>query len=277
MNKMGYYYEQYYFARELAGNLGLGKIWFLKAPKENNPEFDGGKFLGSLVKYIDDWFVKDYPIPLLDAAPDQVIIKILESLKQDDGKYIKSNNPRNKLQHISDEIITKSKLMIPMTKLKESSSFEGDITANIPGIPISVNMDVDLSDVKSIEIGMKEARVEYIKQGLLILLSDCFNNKLELLANKKQSLGDSEDLEDLQIVDEVIFASKYTVKYVSSTSFVGKLKIDGSLTSGGVPVKVGVGVTAKIESERSLVLEVDQGKEYLLGLKTTSWADMDFE
>jgi len=274
---MGYDYEQYYFARELAGNLGLGKIWFLKAPKENSPRFDGGKFLGSLIRYVDDWFVKDYPVPLLNAAPDQIIIKIIESLKRDDGKFIKPNNPRNKFRYFSGEIITKSRLIVPMTKLKESSSFKGNITANIPGIPISVNLDVNLSDVENIEIGMKEARAEYIKQGLLILLSDCFNNRLELFANKKTNLGDPENLENLQVVDEVIFASKYAIKYVSSSSFVGKLKLNGSLTAGGIPVKVGAGVTVKLENERSLVLEVDQGKEYLLGLKTTSWADMDFE
>ncbi|HBM14916.1 MAG TPA: hypothetical protein DD381_00980 [Lentisphaeria bacterium] len=250
---MSHDYEQYYFAKELAGNVGLGELWFLKSPIRIGTDSNGGKFLGSLVEYINNWYTKEYPVPKLYAPKDQVIIEILKSLTKE--------NP-----------VTVSRRKIPLTKLKNTSNFSSHMSTSIPGIPIKLNMKVDLSDVVAVEIAIEEPRLEYIKQGVLCLLGTHYKTTDEI-----RKMIEVHDLEKVRIVDEVLFASKYTVRFTSSSSFDGNFEASVDLTFSGVPVNIGGGVTASFAGEKSLILEVDLKQEYLLGLKTTPWSDMDFD
>jgi hypothetical protein len=248
--------SDYYWAQHLIK--GFGKMWFLKIPQEADQSGGGESLLGSVVNELrgrllspDGLIGKDFPEPNHLSTP-LLLLKSIEAHRKDlgmaDGELLVQAIDYSRQ---STEVSKKNTLKIGI----------GDF----PGIPASFSVDYSRAARIIVTFG-SNTRLKYIPTDYLGRLKKFFKGD-----DRKVDPASSISIDKETIIHQILLTDEYSIAFESVEEFddrVDALVQQANLTNTG-KIKFELDQTTR----KRIVANVDDGKEYLVALKSIDWDD----
>lgn len=233
---------------------GFGKMWFLVIPHKANDTAGGGSLIGSVVRDHDDPLLgptgilgKNYPEPNHLTTP-QIILKAIEVNR--DALEIPNANP------IILENTFPSGLTVEVEK-KNSSKFG---VANFPSLPISFSIDYSRMGKVTMKFGQGTVK-RIIPAAYLSRLKIFYGGD-----DSKVPGSTGVDISKETIVHQLLLTKQYSVTFESVQAFQSQTDIAIAQANA-----VNVGIKFARSASNKIVVEVDDGNEYLIALNDIDW------
>ena len=240
--------SDYYWSRSYIR--GFGKLWYLIIPQEANASGGGMSLLGSVVNEVDGGlFGRDYPEPIHLTTP-QLILSAMDARRDADG-----------IPETGDLFLEQkfSGVSISFDKDKVIKSGAG----NFPGIPISLGIDYSKTVKFSITFGPNTRKL-FIPRGYLTGLKKSVNGRDEILSS-------TVNIDKEFIIHEILLTDQYSVEFESSKTF--SANFEASVAAANMMNSPGITVVIDSMTKRKVTVSVNDGNEYLIGLKNIDWDD----
>jgi hypothetical protein len=255
-------YQSIYLNSSLPENAGLGtQVWLLKIPRTAASL----PLLGSLVQNIDDGlFNRDYPAPWPMTDMGLFLTKIQQLGAALILPLVVPADPTKGYQ------VTYNNTLAGITlTLDSSSGLDLSASGNIPGVPLTLNLGVNYSETSHLTFTFGPgSRLEYIPTDYLCRLSKyCKGNPKTLFPNVAVSIPKN------RIVDVVVIGTNYSLEFTQKTALSSSLQ--AQFTSANATAGGKFSVTAT--SDTSFKITVTDNVDYLIGLQTINWDQLDSE
>jgi hypothetical protein len=242
---------------DLPPNAGLGtQVWLLKIPR--TAASPGGRsLLGSLVEKINDSFLglfgSDYPAPW----PMSDVGLIL-----------------NKIQQLSSplgldptKIIDSDQLAGISVLLDHSSGLDLNAAGTIPGVPVNLSLAVDYTSTSSVTLSFGAgSRIEYIPTDYLSRLCKHFKGD-----SKAAFPSVAVSIPSNFIVDVVVIGTNYAIEFTQKTALSASFAAQATAATSNAGGKFAVTQT----DNSKFKVTVTDGVDYLVGLQTIAWDQLD--
>jgi hypothetical protein len=250
-------YRSFYLNKNLPPNAGLGtQVWLLKIPR--TAVSPGGRsLLGSLVEKINDSFLgifgSDYPAPWPMSDVGLVLNKIQQlsgALGVDPAKVIDSDQ----LAGIS-------------VVLDHNFGLDLSASGTIPGVPVNLSLAVDYSSTSSVTMSFGAgSRIEYIPTDYLSRLCKHFKGDA-----KKAFSSVAVSIPSNLIVDVVVIGTNYAVEFTQKNALSSSFAAQATAATTNAGGKFAVTQTDDLKFK----VTVTDGVDYLVGLQTIAWDQLD--
>lgn len=251
-------YAEYYLARKISGDTGLGrKVWLLKLPREAGNVSSGENLLGSLVQEVDRFLGVDYPLPFHLTTPQLFFDKLEELAKE------------LKLEKVvkDDRLAEEQKVAGVSVALTRGNGLEVDATGNFPGLPVKASLNVDFESTHRLTLSFGAGSViRWIPTDYLMRLSRHFKGD-----DRKVDPSLAVSISDNLIVDMVVIAKNYTLDFQQKSKLDAGFDAEANLANAELGGKFKFSRT----SDSSFRAQVLDGVDYVVGLKTIDWDDLD--
>jgi hypothetical protein len=250
-------YDEYYLSRKISDNTGLGsKVWMLKLPHwAQDPA--GRALLGSLVEERSPFLRASYPVPVQYASARIFLekLKAIGQVRPDLG--LPAAEDLIDVDHVAGVTIG----------IDSSSGLSLSATGTIPGVPFKPSLSVDWKATTHISVSFGEgSTIEHIRTGYLNLISQYYHGDARAAFPSV-----TVSVPDNRIVDMVVIGKNYSVEYTQSSNLNAGFDAEATAAVAAFGGKLQVTRT----SETKFKITVADGVEYLMGLKTISWDDLD--
>jgi hypothetical protein len=229
---------------------GFGDLWYLIIPQQTGTAGGGDFLLGSVLPRVQDtsfFSFNHYPIPE-DFMQSQYVLNELKA------KATTLNIPANPTNQI----------MLAGAKITQGNSGSGSFsgsTGQIPGLPVSLGIQLSYDTVSSIAISIGSAIYSYIPtQYLSKLYQACGGNS--------KNLSLAYDISGQNICDCILLSDNYGVTVTTNSDLSADL--NAKLTT--LPPSASLSLSNK--TNNSFTLQVS-GTKYLIGFGTSRWNELD--
>ena len=231
--------RSFYFAK--APLRGAGKLHFLVTPQEAPTGSAPRALLGSLVEEIDSGLFSMKEIPGADHVWKREYL--LHTLRQDPSLAGANLIEQTNLASVSQE-------------LKVEKKFKLGIDAPVPGVPASASIGIDFTKIRKVTMTLGTGCVKYyIPDGFL-------KSGYEYAQEHSNDFDKQLFYDDYMGVSQILIVQKMKVTVESETDFSA-----GFDAKAAEITDLKLGVKYEKSSKRKYEIDLDDGKEYLFGIR----------
>lgn len=246
--------SDFYWSRKLIK--GFGRMWFLLVPQEADDNGGGISLLGSVVKEKSGSIFGrsgliglDYPEPSHMTTP-QLILNAISSR-------------RDELGFNTDEEIVLTKEFPGLSQTFERKKSMSAGVENFPSIPATFSIDYSKMESITIEFG-ENTRLKYIPTGYLGRLKNSVNGD-------DRAITQDVNIDKEMIVHKILLTDQYSVRFNSMIEF--DAGFDAKIEAANLANMGAVNFEVHETNRRQVAVDVNDGKEYLIALKSIDWDD----
>jgi hypothetical protein len=226
----------YYFGKSSIPQ--MGRMFYLRFPIAISGSSPADNLLGSLVREGDYGLFKQYPIPEHSHIPQSVLDGMVEL-----GKYSKA------------DLVQQQELATPVVSVDINKSIGVNGKAPVPGVPISVGLEINYKKIKSIDVDFGGAAVKrYLAYDAM---EECYSQ----MAKKAGDYPPAFFNNDRMLIDRIVIVQNLSVVITSKVEF--SVDFQAALEKA---TEIGGGVSYKNITERSFTLKLNGTTPYLFGV-----------
>jgi len=180
----------------------------------------------------------------------------------------------NKIQELSAQlgldptkIIDSDQLAGISVILDHSSGLDLNASGTIPGVPVSLNLAVDYSSTSSVTMSFGAgSRIEYIPTDYLSRLCKHFKGD-----SRKAFPNVAVSIPSNLLVDVVVVGTNYAVEFTQKNALSSSFAAQATAATTNAGGKFAVTQTSDLKFK----VTVTDGLDYLVGLQTIAWDQLD--